>query len=126
MLRVINFFCVALAGFACFAANHISEQTRVAQLKLKDTEQAIVQTKVDMKVLQADWLRVANPARIQKLAQERLGLTADPIKEYASVTFLPRLGQPAPGNENGVINASVSTPPSTPDNVHLVSVDAGN
>jgi hypothetical protein len=125
MLRVINFLCVALAGFACFAANHVSEQTRVARLKLTDTEQAIVQSKIDMKVLQADWLRVANPARIQKLAQEHLGLTADPMKEYASVTFLPRLGQPLPGNENGLINASVPVPTPNPD-VHLISVDTGN
>lgn len=125
MLRVINFFCVALAGFACFAANHVSEQTRVAQLKLKGTEQAIVQTQVDMKVLQADWIKVANPARIQKLAQQRLGMTNDPMKEYASLQEVPRLGAPAPGNENGIINASVPVPTANPD-VHMISVDTGN
>lgn len=125
MLRVINFFCVALAGFACFAANHVSEQTRVASLKLKGTEQAIVQTQVDMKVLQADWIKVANPARIQKLAQQRLGMTNDPMKEYASLQEIPRLGVPTPGNENGIINASVPVPTANPD-VHMISVDTGN
>jgi hypothetical protein len=125
MLRVINFFCVALAGFACFAANHVSEQARVAQLKLKDTEQAIVQSGVDMKVLQADWLKVADPARIQKLAQQRLGMSNDPMKEYASLQEVPRLGQPTPGNENGIINASVPVPTANPE-VHMISVETGN
>jgi hypothetical protein len=126
MLRVINFFCVALAGFACLALYHVAEQTRVARLKLRDTEQKIVEAKVDMKVLQADWLRVADPARIQRLAQGHLGMTADPMKEYASLQDVPRLGQPTPGNENPISNASAVTPAPSNSDVHLVAVQTGN
>jgi cell division protein FtsL len=125
MLRVINFFCVALAGFACLALYHVSEQTRVARLELRDVEQHIQDEKITMKVLQADWLRVANPARIQKLAQGRLGMTGDPMKEYASLQEVPRLGQPTPGNENPLNNASAVTPVPAPG-LHLVAVQTGN
>jgi hypothetical protein len=126
MLRVINFFCVALAGFACLALYDVSEQTRVARLELHNAQQSIVDEKEHMKVLQADWLRVANPARIQKLAQQRLGLTSDPMKEYASVQFLPRLGQPTPGNDNPISNASAVTPVAPTPDLHLIAVQTGN
>jgi hypothetical protein len=126
MLRVINFFCVAMAGFACLALYHVAEETRVAHFRLKQTEEGIVQTKIDMKVLQADWLRVADPARIQRLAQGHLGMTNDPMKEYASLQDVPRLGQPTPGNENPITNASTEVPVSNPDNIHLVAVQTGN
>jgi cell division protein FtsL len=127
MLRVINFFCVALAGFACLALYHVSEETRVARVELNNTERQIGTEKETMKVLQADWQQVANPARIQKLAQQHLGLTAEPMKEYASVQLLPRLGQALPGNDNPISNASVVTPaPSSNPDVHLVAVQTGN
>jgi hypothetical protein len=125
MLRVINFFCVALAGLACLALYHVSEQTRVAHLRLRNTEHDIVQAKIDMKVLQADWQRVADPARIQRLAQVHLGMTDAPMKEYASLQEVPRLGQPAPGSESPIDNASAVTPAPAPD-LHLVAVQTGN
>jgi cell division protein FtsL len=126
MIRVLNFFCVALAGFACLALYHVSEQTRVARLELRNAEQQIVNEKVTMKVLQADWQRVADPARIQRLAQQRLGLTNDPMHELASLQLLPRRGDVLPGsNDSQISNASVVTPTPNPD-IHLVAVQAGN
>lgn len=127
MVRVLNFFFCALAGMACLAIYHVSEQTRVAQLELSTTKKQIVQEQVTMKVLQADWLRVADPARIQRLAQLRLGLSDAPMKEYASLQFLPRIGQALPGsNDNGgLIAASVPVPAPNPG-VHLISVRTGN
>jgi hypothetical protein len=127
MLRVINFFCVALAGFACFAANHVSEQTRVAHLQLEAVKQNIVVDNQNMKVLQADWQRVADPARIQRLAQQRLGMSNDPMKEYASLQDVPRLGQALPGDQSGeVSNASAVVPSPNSDNIRLVAVQTGN
>lgn len=125
MLRVINFFCVALAGLTCLALYHTSEQTRVAQLRLKQTEASIADTKIEMKVLQADWERVANPARIQRLAQGRMGMVDAPVKEFASLQEVPRLGQPTPGTENPLNNASAVVAAPAP-NLHLVSVQTGN
>jgi hypothetical protein len=128
MIRVLNFFCVALAGFACLALYHVSEQTRVARLELRNTQQQIVTENVTMKVLQADWQRVANPSRIQYLAQQRLGLSSAPMKEYASLQYLPRLGQALPGNNDSQINnasAVIPVPAPNPD-IHLIAVQAGN
>ena len=49
-----------------------------------------------MSVLQAEWARVADPARIQRLAQAELGLTDAPTVELSSLELLPRRGQAAP------------------------------
>ena len=46
-----------------------------------------------MSVLQAEWARVADPARIQRLAQAELGTTDTPTVELSSLTLLPRRGQ---------------------------------
>ena len=41
MIRVLNFFCVALMGLSILALYHVSEQTRVAQMELTKVNREI-------------------------------------------------------------------------------------
>src|SRR5215469_12132093 len=89
MIRLLNFSCFAVTAFACLALYHISEQTRMARVQLHKVEMQIVDQTEAMKVLQADWARVADPARIQRLAEEKLGMSDTPVA-LASFEVLPR------------------------------------
>jgi len=125
MVRILNFVFVALAGLSCFALNHISEKTRLADLDLVKVHRQIAQESEATKVLQADWQSVADPARIQRLAQSRLGLSDTPTLELSSLELLPRRGEADPSNDNPVRAASVIVPAPNPE-LHLVAANAGN
>jgi len=123
MVRILNFCCFALAALCCLALYHVSEETRVARLKLNSVETQIVNDRAAMKVLQADWERVSEPAKVQALAQLRLGLMDTATMSVASLDQLPRRGetpQSAP-----VQTASVAVPSIDP-HIHLVATHAGN
>ena len=90
MIRVVSTFCVGLMGFACIANYHVSEQTRVARQELSRTEKQIQAETKDIRVLELEWQRVANPAAIQKLAEAQLGMQNAPSVQLASVHDLPR------------------------------------
>lgn len=93
MLRIVNFFCVALAGLSCLALYHVSEETRVARVELAHVDRQIRQERGLMNVLEAEWAKVAEPARIQRLAQTRLGLDDSTSVQLASLDQLPRRGE---------------------------------
>ncbi len=93
MIRLLNFSCFAITALACLALYHVSEQTRVARIQLHTVQAQIVVQQEAMKVLQADWERVADPARIQQLAAEKLGVSDAPTASLASLELLPRRGE---------------------------------
>ena len=121
IVRVLNFFFVGFAALSCLALYHISENTRVANSELSSVNRQIVQEKVTMNVLQAEWQRVADPARIQRLAQSRLGMSDNPTIELSSFDTLPRRGESI--ENNPVQNASMTA--SGEANLHL-TVANGN
>lgn len=90
LLTVVNFACVAMSGMVCLGLYHVAEQTRVAKAELHHVNHQIVAERSEMTVLQAEWARVADPARIQRLAQAYLGLSDTPTIELSSLTLLPR------------------------------------
>ena len=45
MVRVLNFFCVALMGLSILGLYHVSEKTRVAHLTLSKVNRDIAQEK---------------------------------------------------------------------------------
>jgi cell division protein FtsL len=116
--RVLNFFFVGLAALSCLALYRVSEHTRVANMELSSVNRQIAQEKSTMSVMQAEWQRVANPGRIQKLAQEYLGMNDTPVMELSSFQMLPRRGE-NPLDSNPVQNASI-TMPSGNANLHYV------
>lgn len=125
MVRILNFCCFALAALSCLALYHVSEETRVARIRLTQVEKQITNDKVVMKVLQADWERVSEPARIQVLAQARLGITDTPSVALASLELLPQRGEAAPLAGSPVQNASATAPAADP-HIRLIAAHAGN
>jgi cell division protein FtsL len=111
MIRVLNFFCVALMGLSILALYHVSEHTRVTQMELTKVNREIRETRSSIGVLQTEWAHVAGPARIQELAQSH-GMTDAVSAQLSSFDLLPRRGD-APLNNSPVRNASAQMPQSS-------------
>jgi cell division protein FtsL len=111
MVRVLNFFCVALMGLSILALYHVSEKTRVAHMQMNQAVRQIAQEKAHIGVLETEWQHVASPERIQQLAEARLNMTDSASAQLSSFDQLPRRGAdvPAPGNTS-VHNASAQVP----------------
>lgn len=107
MVRVLNFFCVTLMGLSILALYHVSEKTRVAHMELSKVGSRIAQERSHLSVLETEWGHVASPARIQKLAETRLGMGDTASVQLSSFDLLPRRAEnPAPQNNTPVQNAS--------------------
>ncbi len=117
MVRVLNFFCVALMGLSILGLYHVSEKARVARMELNQTVRQIAQERAHIGVLETEWQHVASPERVQQLAESRLGMADTASVQLSSFEQLPRRGaDPAPLNNTPVHNASVqvSSPNSDP------------
>ena len=126
MIRVLNFASFALAALCCLALYHLSEETRIARIKLLAVERQIVDDSDAMKVLQADWERIAEPSRIHALAESRLGLADTAATTVASLDLLPRRGD---GDVSGspVLAASMAANVTLSDpHIHLATARAAN
>ncbi len=111
MIRVLNFFCVALMGLSILALYHVSERTRVATVELGNANREIAREQATMSVLETEWERVAGPARIQQLAADHLGLSGAPATQLASFDQLPGRGaEPAPLRDAPIRQANGQMP----------------
>ena len=125
MVRILNFACFVVAALCCLALYHVSEETRIARIRLGTVEKQIGDDDAAMKVLQADWERVTEPSHIQALAQARLGLSDTPTVALASFDNLPRRGEAAPAG-TPVVAASMVASTQAAAHLHLVVAHAGN
>ncbi|MGH6828948.1 MAG: cell division protein FtsL [Rhizomicrobium sp.] len=107
MIRVLNYLCVALMGLSILALYHVSERTRIAEMQLAKVNHEIVGTRSGISVLQAEWERVAGPARIQELAQQD-GMSDTSSVELSSFAMLPP--RDAPLNNSPLRDASAVAP----------------
>jgi cell division protein FtsL len=112
MIRVLNFFYVALMGLSILALYHVSERARVAQMELSKVNHQIRQARASIGVLETEWAHVAGPARIQRLAESQ-GMTNTVSAQLSSFEYLPRRGE-APLNNSPLRNASAVVPQSAP------------
>jgi cell division protein FtsL len=127
MIRILNFLCLAITGLACLGLYHVSEQTRVASVELHDVRHEIVAERTSMSVLQAEWARLADPSRIQHLAQRDFGVSGAPAVVLSSLELLPRRGEAAPLGGSNVRDASMTVPVSRArSNIRLAAVQPGN
>jgi cell division protein FtsL len=111
MVRILNFFCVALMGFSILALYHVSEKTRVAHMQLNQVNAKIAQERNAVGVLETEWQHVASPEQVQQLAQAKLGMADNSSVQLSSFDQLPRRGaDPAPLNNAPVHNASAQIP----------------
>ncbi|MEI9932149.1 MAG: hypothetical protein WDM89_16805 [Rhizomicrobium sp.] len=114
MIRVLNFFCVALMGLSILALYHVSERTRLAAVELVHVNRQIDQERTTIGVLQTEWEHLASPERIATLAQSKLGLDNTATVQMSSLELLPRRGDDdAPLTPSPVRNASVVVPSQT-------------
>src|ERR1700748_306926 len=115
MVRILNFFCVALMAFTILALYHVSEKTRVAHMELNQVKSQIAQQRSAIGVLETEWQHVASPDRIQQLAQAKLGMADSASVQLSSSDLLPRRGaEPAPLNNTPLHNASAQLPATAP------------
>jgi cell division protein FtsL len=114
MVRILNFFCVALMGFSILALYHVSEKTRVAHVQLNQVTSRIAQERSSIGVLETEWQHVASPERVQQLAQAKLGMADTSSAQLSSFEQLPRRGDAAPLNNTPLHNASAQIP-ATPE-----------
>src|SRR5262249_20774965 len=124
MIRILNFLCVALMGLSILALYHVSEKTRIAHVELAKVDRQIGDNKAQIGVLQAEWERVAGPARIQALAEQRLGMTDGTSAQLSSFEQLPARGQDAPLNNSPLRNAN-AVMPAQPQPVEQIALHSG-
>jgi len=110
MVRVLNFFCVAFMGLAILGLYHVSEATRVARVELSQVNHRIDDTRGQISVLQTEWEHVAGPARIQQLAEQKLGMSDTSSVRLSSFDQLPRRGEAAVLGNTPLHNASAVVP----------------
>jgi cell division protein FtsL len=115
MVRILNFFCVALMGLTILALYHVSEKTRVAHVQLTQITTQITKEHSAIGVLETEWQQLASPERVQQLAQSRLGMADSASVQLSSFEQLPRRGaDPAPLNNTPLHNASAQVPAAAP------------
>ena len=111
MVRILNFFCVALMGLSILALYHVSEKTRVAHMQLN-------QVNAPDRPGTRRHRRAGNRMAARRLARTHpaAGGVAAGHGDSASVQLssfdqLPRRGaDPAPLNNTPVHNASAEVP----------------
>ena len=106
MVRVINFFCVALVGLTILGLYHVSERTRVATVEMQMVQRQTREEKANISVLETEWARVAGPGRIQALAESKLGMANTASLQLSSLELLPRRGEDAPSVTSDIRQAS--------------------
>mgnify|MGYP001556026980 CR=1 FL=1 len=111
MIRTINFFCVAALGLSIMAVYHTSEKTRVARVELNRVNRQIAYEHTTMRILQTEWERLAGPARVQALAEAKLGMTDTSTVELSSFDQLPRRGEEAAPLGNTPLRAASAQMP---------------
>jgi cell division protein FtsL len=111
MIRVLNFFCVALMGLSILGLYHVSERTRLAGVALNHVNRQIEQEHASINVLEVEWSHLASPERIATLATSKLGLDNTPTLQLSSLELLPRRGEDsAPLTSSPVRRASIEVP----------------
>jgi hypothetical protein len=110
MIRVFNFFCIALMGLSILALYDVSEKTRLARVDLDKTKLAIVKEQGQISVLETDWARVASPERVATLAQAKLGLDNTSAVQLSSFEQLPRNGEDSALSQSPLRNANAEAP----------------
>jgi len=79
-------------GTTILAEYRVCEQTRLAQAELKVLDRRTADERASIVVLETEWQRVAGPARIQALAEEKLGMTDRATLQLSALELLPRQG----------------------------------
>lgn len=125
MIRILNFFCVALMGLSILGLYHVSERARLANIELNSVSRQIAGERSAISVLETEWEHVAGPGRVASLAAAKFGLDNTATAQLSSLELLPRRGDEAPLSSSPIRNASATEPASAPS-LRLQQVAVGN
>ena len=125
MIRVLNFFCVALMGLSILALHHVSERTRVARVEVAQVDRQIDSEHAAISVLETEWEHVASPERIETLAESKLGLDNTATVQLSSLELLPRRGEDGAPLGNTALRRANADAPSQPARIQQVSARSG-
>lgn len=103
-IRILYFACFALLVSATLALYQTSERTRTVTFALARAERDIASEQIKRGALQANYERLARPDRVQRVAEEELGMTDSATVQLASLSMLPRRGE-----EDRIRQASAQT-----------------
>ncbi len=106
MIKIVNVLLVVAVLFAAANLYRLEHDTRRLEREIVSIERDIAQRKEDHKLLRAEWASLTRPERIQKLAQDQLGLqtlTAEQIVEARELALLPLPGTLVRATESGGI-----------------------
>jgi hypothetical protein len=110
MIRVLNFFCVALMGLSILALYDVSERTRLARVDLARTAHEIAKEHDQISTLETEWQFTARPERVATLAQSKLGLDNTASVQLSSLEQLPRAGEDTGLSQSPLRNANAEAP----------------
>ncbi|HVZ92819.1 MAG TPA: hypothetical protein VG843_14300 [Rhizomicrobium sp.] len=114
MIRILNFFCIALMGLSILGLYHVSERARLANIELNSVNRQIADERAAISVLETEWEHVAGPGRVAELAAAKFGLDNTATAQLSSLELLPRRGDEAPLTPSPIRRASATEPASTP------------
>ncbi|MBL8908952.1 MAG: hypothetical protein JNM20_19940 [Rhizobiales bacterium] len=84
MLRMFNAFLVLTALVSAFILYSLEHQMRATERQIARTKAEIAEEREAIKLLEAEWSNLTQPARLQALAEGQLGLM--PLKVGQIVT----------------------------------------
>jgi cell division protein FtsL len=117
MIRVFNLLCVALMAASILTLYQVAERTRVTGVKLAAVEERMTEEQAKTSELQAQYVQLSNPERIQQLAENTLGMTDQATVQLSSLQMLPRRAEAdehirevsAPAGEPALVKISART-----------------
>jgi cell division protein FtsL len=104
--QILFWFGLTLA--AATALYHTSDRTRELDHQLRDIDAAIESEQQTIHVLNAEWVYLANPARVETEAKKHLDLRPTAT---AQVIALSNLADALPTRREAMGSVAVSTPP---------------
>lgn len=89
MIRFLNFIIIIITAFICFGLYTITYEAQEQEGLLASVERRIEDERRAIVVLKAEWSHLGQPARIQKLAVQHLGLIPIAASTIASFSDIP-------------------------------------
>ncbi len=89
MIRVLNFIMMAMTLTICFGLYKITNENRATQKELSALEAKIAKEQNAIRVLNAEWSYLAQPARLQELSGRFLDLRAVSSTQIGTISKIP-------------------------------------
>ena len=96
MIRLMTFFCLALATLLGFGLFKVKHEVQILEEKLTHFHHAILTDRESIHVLNAEWSYLNQPYHLQKLNVKFLGFTPVYAERITTIEQLPMRNDPVP------------------------------